>query len=300
MKTEPARGRPKAALSEAIQKASDQSLPHCTIFGCRRPPEALHGTGLSRTLCRYHREYRSRHGSAWKRSYTGSELKPYIVSAESYLKAHEADLYIAHALRGLDNMLATAGPVRRVNDLPYIPLRDRTRATFARLRDGGVPPLRILSVAMGVLAAVEEDTFKPSHPYPAVQIAKALRRRGSGYHSDYGNGQGFHRYPRSSGQVLVAVGEAVAKACEFVQEYHLIPILDLKQQRHGVLPLPSSPAEAPRSRHGDHRLKPAPAPSSTHAATLSKRAEEVEAEGIAEEAREAFRRQGFEAFKGKF
>lgn len=290
----------KPTLSEAIQTAADQALPRCSIPGCGRPPEALQGTGLSRSLCRYHREFKARHGSAWKRSYTGADLKPYIAAAESYLKTHATDLYVAHALKSIEITLNSAGPVRRVNELPYLSLRDRARATFARLREGEVLPMRILSVAIGILAAVEEDPFKPRGHYPAVQIAKALRRRASGYHADYGEGRSFHRYPRSSGQVLIAVGEEMMKACEFVGQYHLPHILHLKKKRYGVLPLATEPASAPRSRHGDQRLKPSRKPSDMRAGTLSDDTSDEEAERIAAESRAAFAKHGFKAFDGKF
>lgn len=295
----PARGRRKVALSEAIQSACGEALPQCSIPGCGRPPEALQGTGLSRTLCRYHREFKARHGSAWKRSYSGADLRPYTAAAESYLKANATDPYVAHALRSIACLLTSAGPVRRVNDLPGLSVRDRVRATLARLREGEVPAMRILAVTMGVLAAVEEDPFKPGGVYPKVQIAKALRRRASGYHTDYGNGRSFHRYPRSSGQVLVAVGAEMVRATEFVDQYHLAAILGLKRTRYGVLPLPTVPASAPRSRYGDHRVKPSLQPTHTPSPGLDVDAEDAEAERVAAELRAAFEQHGFKAFERK-
>lgn len=291
---------PRASpLKHAIQSASGEALPQCSIPGCGRPPEALQGTGLSRTLCRYHREFKARHGSAWKRSYSGADLKPYTAAAESYLKANATDTYVAHALRSIASLLASAGPVRRVNDLPGLSVRDRVRATLARLREGEVPAMRILAVTTGVLAAVEEDPFKPGGVYPKVQIAKALRRRASGYHAHYGNAGSFHRYPRSSGQVLVAVGAEMVKAAEFVEEYHLASVLDLKRSRYGTLPQPTEPASAPRSRYGDRKVKPVSQPSHIASLTLGTDAEEAEAERIAAEMRTTLEQHGLKAFGRK-
>src|SRR5437762_14096415 len=72
----------------------DQAFQLCTIPGCGRLSEVTQGNGLSPTLCRYHREHRSRHGSTLKRSYNRGELRPHIRAAESFAKAHKGDLEI--------------------------------------------------------------------------------------------------------------------------------------------------------------------------------------------------------------
>lgn len=113
------REKRKADLLRRVKAADTEALPLCAVPGCGRQPEARAGAGLSPTLCRYHRAFRSRHGSAWKGSYTGPQLKPYISAAERYLKAHADDFYVASALTGLAASLATA-PGQRVVDLPRL------------------------------------------------------------------------------------------------------------------------------------------------------------------------------------
>jgi hypothetical protein len=290
----------RSDLLRRVKTPSDNACKFCTVPGCGRATEARQGNGLSPTLCRYHRAYRSRHGSPLKRSYTGAELKPYIRAAESFAKAHAADHWIKRSLERLALELTDAGPVQRVNDLPWMELRAKARASLAMLRERGVPPLRILAVTLGVLAAIEEDTYGPGGGrvlFRRVQIAKALRRRASGTHVVYESGGRFSRYPRSAGKVLEALGAIVEHACEFAIHDHLAAILKLKQERYGVAPIPPRGAFA-KSRLGNEKIPPPPP-----AVSLSRpdekaaqEAEERKAERVAEQFRQAFARDGYAAF----
>src|SRR5262245_20177410 len=110
----------KANLRERLQLSGDSGLRVCSVPGCGRVPESRQGNGLSKTLCRYHRAYRARHGCAWKRSYTGPQLRPYARAAEAYFATHLDDFFVAHALQALRRLLEMAGPVRAVGDLPRL------------------------------------------------------------------------------------------------------------------------------------------------------------------------------------
>lgn len=291
---------PDSDLRHRVKTPSDDALTRCAIPGCGRPPEARQGNGLSPTLCRYHREFRSRHGSPLKRSYTGAELRPYVRAAESFLKAHAADQFIEWALLGIASALTTAGPVRRVGDLGRLEPTAKARAALAMLREKSVPPARILAVTLGVLAAIEEDPFGPGGDrvlFRRVQIAKALRRRASGTHTVYeSTGVRIDRYPRSSGRVLEALGAAIEETCEFAIHHHLAAVLDLKKARYGLL---QPPALAPfaKSRHGNEHIPPPPPAVSLKEAAAEARAEREDAERIAEEIRRDFAEHGFDAFK---
>ncbi|RAI34435.1 hypothetical protein [Rhodoplanes serenus] len=286
-----------------MKTPSDRSLMVCAIPGCGRAPEARQGNGLSPTLCRYHREFRSRHGSPMKRSYMGAALKPYIAAAESILKAHAETFFVRAALDGIATTLATAGPVRRVVDLGRLHPETKARAALAMLRERDVPPSRILAVALGVLAAIEEDPFGPGGDrrlFRRVQIAKALRRRASGTHAVYGPGNQFDRYPRSAGRVLEALGTIVEALVEHVAADHLSTILAFKIARYGSL---EPPAMAPvaRSRFGRSRVpEPLPPEDAEPAAGRVSPGDLREADRITDEVRREFAERGFAAFKGKF
>jgi len=200
--------------------------------------------------------------------------------------------------------LAGAGPVQRVNDLPWMEPRAKARAGLAMLREKGVPPLRILAVTLGVLAAIEEDSYGPGGDrvlFRRVQVGKALRRRASGTHIIYESGWRFSRYPRSAGRVLEALGAIVEEACEFATHRHLPAILELKQARYGVLPTPAHGTVA-KSRFGNAKVPSPPPPVSLRATTTAaqREAEALEAERIVEELRRGFAKDGYSVFRGKF
>jgi hypothetical protein len=297
--------RPRSPLHRRVQAVAEEAFRSCAVPGCGRPPEALQGNGLSPTLCRYHREFRSRHGSPLKRSYTGAELKPYVSAAKTILRAHKADQEIGWSLDRIAAELAGAGPVKRVNDLAFMDARSKARASLAMLRERKVPPLRILAVTLGVLAAIAEDTYGPGGDrilFRRVQIAKALRRRASGSHITYDSGWTFSRYPRSAGKVLEVLGAIVEKACEFAIRRHLAAVLALKVERYGAAPIPPRGTFA-RSRYGNERVSPPPPLSSSEAERQRQEGavqEELEAERAAEETRRAFLRDGYAAFRDRF
>jgi hypothetical protein len=287
-------------LKTRVSTPSADALTCCSVPGCGRAPEARQGNGLSPFLCRYHREFRSRHGSPIKRSYTGPHLRPYVRAAEVFVKANAADQYVEWAVQNLASLIASSGPVRRVADLGRLAPADKARAALAMLREREVPPARILAVVLGVAAAIEEDPFGPGGDralFRRVQIAKALRRRASGTHVVYeGTGRRLDRYPRSSGRVLEALGAAVETACEFPLAHHLAAVLALKQARHGRLEAPPL-APIAKSRHGNAKI-PAPPPAvSLKERDAEAKAEREEADRILDEVRRDFARRGFDSFK---
>ena len=164
------RRRRKAKLQERA-KPRGGGFRVCSVPGCGRAPEARQGNGFSATLCSYHRRYRSRHGCAWKRSYTGPELRLYVRAAMAYLKTL-TDPTIIQAIETLWRWIETSGPTRTPGDLQGLNPKLRVDAVFAGLRRANVPPSRVLAVTLGVLAAIEEDPIKPAGDYPRVQVAK--------------------------------------------------------------------------------------------------------------------------------
>ena len=293
-----------AELLRRVKTPSDDAFQFCTIPGCGRAPEARQGNGLSPYLCRYHREYRSRHGSPLKRSFKGSELRPYVLAAESFVKPHKDDREITWSLDRIAAELRSAGPLYSVSELIFLQPRAKAMASLAMLRERKVSPLRILAVTLGVLAAIEEDTYGPGGDgrlFRRVQIAKALRRRASGTHAVYGPGTRFDRYPRSAGKVLEVLGAIVEEACEFAIHKHLGAVLKFKQERYGVLPIPPRGSFA-KSRFGNDKVPPPPPARSLRAGTnrAQREAEERESERQVEETLKAFAKEGYEAFRGKF
>jgi hypothetical protein len=296
--------KPRSELLRRVKTPSDDALQICTVPGCGRATEARQGNGLSPYLCRFHRAHRARQGSPLKKSYTGPQLKPYIRVAESFSRAHKADQYIQWSLDRIAGSLAGAGPVRSVDDLLWLDAREKARASLAMLRERQVPPLRILAVILGVLCAIEEDTYGPGSDgrlWRRVQISKALRRKASGTHRVYESGLKLNRYPRSSGKVLEVLGRMMEDDADFAIHEHLQAVLKLKQERYGVAPIPPRGSFA-KSRHGNSKV-PAPPPAKSLSApskAAQREAEEREADRLLEQTRKEFAERGFAAFRSKF
>lgn len=288
-----------------LEGGSPGALRTCSVPGCSRAPEARSGDGLSPYFCRYHREFRSRHGCAWKRSYTGSELRPYVRAADAYVASTAVDRYLQLAITAVDGLLLSAGPERHPADFPRMPPDRKARASLARVREAGVPPERIVAVHAAVLAAIAEDPFQPDgepHRYARVQVAKALRRRASGTHIVYGPGSRFDAYPRSSGLVLVELGRIIEEACDHFIHHHLAAVLALKIERWGPRPPPTGPAVSPQSRFGNEHVRdvpPDPAPNPAPSGQPQEAADK-DVERYAREARELVRMYGPKGLAGKF
>ncbi|MDQ0475248.1 hypothetical protein [Labrys wisconsinensis] len=249
----------KRAAARVRSKAEAQgraAMPHCCIPGCGRPPQAGEGRGLSQFHCRYHVQFKNRHGSYWKNTYRAAELRPYRRAAEKYLREHPEDKWIKLTMSALDSLMQRAGPVERVVDVLIMPPRDKARAALARLRRAEVPPEQLLTVFLAVAAAVAEDPIGPGGEpgeYRRVQVAKAAHRLASGYHTDCG----YHRYPRSSGLALRYLGRMIEEQCEWVDEYHVEPVVALKIAMAGPRP-PGPPPAFPKSKGPN--LRPAERP----------------------------------------
>lgn len=229
--------RHKAEFLCRTATPNEEALDRCAIFGCGRLPQARAGRGASLTHCRYHVQYRNRHGSFWKGTYTAAELKPYRRAAESYLKAHMSDYWVAHALTTVQSLMNHAGPVERMVDVKRMRQpADKARAAFARMRRAEIPPLRLLVNHLAVTMAVREDPIRPGDEgddYRITQCGKRALRVASGYHSKYGPGMQYDVYPRSSGRAIRHIGRMLEGACEHVIQEHLPALLALKVERFG-------------------------------------------------------------------
>lgn len=192
--------------------------------------------GLSVFHCRYHVQFRNRHGSLWKGTYSRAQLSPYRRAAESFIRKNREDALMAMALGSLAHLLHYAGPVHLVHDTYQMKPPQKARAALARMRRQEVPVERLLAIYFAISAIISEDPVGPGSPaseFRIVQTAKAALRQASGYHSHYGPGNSYHRYPRSSGLFLRHLGQAIEDCCTFAAERHLPAVLALKQKRYG-------------------------------------------------------------------
>jgi hypothetical protein len=211
----------------------------CLIPGCGRPVASI-PVSASVLQCRYHVQFKSRHGSHWCPTYRAADLKPYILAAASWLQKNGT---VAESARmDLAHRLAFSGRIDPAMNLKGRSAAYRAEVAFARLRQTGVTAERLLSIYLGVAALIEDD--RGSHrvrEFRVVQAAKAAHRLASGTHRrwEMWNPRGapvpteLHVYPRSSGLVLRKIGEALERAAEPIARAAISEILRIKTERFG-------------------------------------------------------------------
>ena len=222
----------------------DDGVAHCSVPGCQRPTALATGTGRAPFHCRYHVQRKARHGSHWCPTYRATELRPYVIAASAWL-AESSPQRAAAALEELAYSLAGGGRTVPAMDLRGRPASYRARVAFARLREAGIEPRRLLAIYLGVSALIEDDLG--SHrirEFKIVQAAKAVHRLASGTHRSWEmfNPLGpavhteLHAYPRSSGLVLRKIGETLEKAGDPLAREAVPEIIAMKTKRFGVHP----------------------------------------------------------------
>lgn len=194
----------------------------CTTPFCARPTMVAAGVGLADTLCKLCVQHKARHGSAWAPSLRATDLRPYRTVAAKWLRDHRADLSVRHTIIALRALLDGAGRAERAGDIKRRSAAHKARVAFARLREAGVMPDRLLATHMAVTACIEDDAYaQRTREYQTVQAAKAVHRLASGTHGrwDFPRDDGttfpleVHTYPRSSGLVLRVIGKELDEIC---------------------------------------------------------------------------------------
>ncbi|RUM26637.1 hypothetical protein EFQ99_00015 [Rhizobium vallis] len=233
--------RSNAALSLEITQQR-----RCAALGCRRQVEVAEGTGLARYHCRYHVQHKSRHGSHWHATYKASELRPYVQSAERWIKEHREDSTYRGTYWELEHFMAGVGRADVAMNLRGQSAEYRARVAFARLRAAEIPTRRLIAIYLGVSALIEDDFGSHrTREFRIVQAAKAVHRLASGTHRKWdvwdprtgGTRKAeLHAYPRSSGHVLRKIGEVLEKACDELARAVVPEVIAMRTERFGPHP----------------------------------------------------------------
>jgi hypothetical protein len=257
----------KLNVRRRVASSTENFMPRCAIPGCGRPTTRAAKQGLDGYHCRYHLQYKARHGSYFYASIRAGELKPYLAAASTWIQAHRDDYWVTTVLTGLKALLDGAGPVERVTDKRGLSPHHRAKVALARLREAGIKSDRLLAINLAISALIEEDPG--SHrvrEFRIVQVAKAAHRLASGYHKVWedvpiGDGRtgtwAIHEYPRSSGRVLRCLGQMIEDECDHVTDRYVNDVLALKVTRYGRHPAILKPTPKPMAMPPEHRL-PAP------------------------------------------
>jgi hypothetical protein len=203
------------------------------------------GIGHAEMHCRYHVQFKARHGSHWHPTYKAADLKPYLTVASDWIEERREELSVSFVLQALRGLLEAAGRPEPAQDIKRQPAAFKARVAFARLREAGVQPERVLAIHMAVAALIEDD--RGSHrveEFRLVQTAKAVHRKASGNHGRYewpmADGTTrlvqTHNYPRSSGIVLRVIGKEIDEICGGVSEAALDEVRSARLSKFGPNP----------------------------------------------------------------
>jgi hypothetical protein len=231
----------KLDIRQRIKAQIEDTQGRCALFGCSLYSMRASGKGLS-AHCRFHVQYAARHGSAWKRSYTATELTPFRKTAREWLAKNSNDKIVAQALCNLEALLVGAGRAEIATRLRGLKPQERARIAIARLREAGIPALRLLEVVLAVnMITLDDPIIDRAKRFRLYQIAKPVHRMASGYHKKWtreaSNGSTItteiHAYPKSSGLVLGYLGAELERCAEWVIEAHIRTMLAQKVNSFG-------------------------------------------------------------------
>ncbi|WP_439925210.1 hypothetical protein [Nitrobacter sp. JJSN] len=209
----------------------------CLVPGCERRTMLMSGTGLSGRYCKHHIQFKARHGGVRWRSYSATDLKPYLRAATSYINPRLlTDPSIKNAVDRLAFMIEGA-PYEQATRLRGLPATTRADIAFGRFRKRGVKPETLLAITLAVSALITDDPkADKTREFRHVQIAKAAHRRASGFHKVWSERSSLHVFARSTGRVLRILGKMLEERCEAAIQDHLEGILKLKVKRYGPHP----------------------------------------------------------------
>lgn len=205
---------------------------YCRVIGCPHPARAGSQNGLDTRFCRKHADHYGRHGSPYKKSYTAAELKPHREAVRRWLKDNRSDRWVVNAIERVQGLYDRAGPKVEAYRLAGLDARERANAAWARLREGEIPPERVLATWLVVRRAIEADPEPDEKPeFRRVQAAKLVHRLASGSHRRWEREVSvpvgrysvrrkdtteMHKYPHSRGKILRVLGADIEDACSLV------------------------------------------------------------------------------------
>lgn len=238
----------KTDLAARLISTKIEGRQNCWVVGCKTPPGNASGGGLGR-FCRKHLEHYRRHGDPVKGSYGAPELTPHRLAAEAWIKANGGDVFVAAAIGGIAGEMLNAGPAVEPYRLRGLSADEKARAVWARIREKGRDPAKVLAAVLSVAMRYAADYQRAKPEHRTVQIGKALNRLGGGrvkrwnLHHDGAaqRVQTLRSFPASEGVVLRRLGERAERIAEFLIQDRMSELTEHSAQRRERLALRSLP-----------------------------------------------------------
>jgi hypothetical protein len=240
-----------------LSNAGEDAPSHCQVVGCKNPLLRSLGKGIGR-FCQSHQSHQRRHGHPTRGSFSGTALGPYRRASYEYLQANLDNPFIHHALKAIVNRLDHSGEVVNPHELRGADLRKRANAVWSRLREREISPVVILSVALGVELALQDDPDPPrGRRYARVQMAKVIAQLSGGVVLRWQEPGGkvrseFTAFQQSQGLFLITLGQDLERAGELVVDHHGEAVREhlkrrlLKWKKGNVRPYPVSEGNSGR------------------------------------------------------
>jgi hypothetical protein len=194
----------------------------CPVIGCQRLTQRSGGSGLSEIYCKQHVEFRRRHGSSWKKSYSAAQLAPYRKAAHKWLKDHATDPNVTRVIGALDALIVDSGRAESANHARWKTPDGKARIALARLREAGKRGEQLLAITLTIKATISATGPRGDTEFMQVQIAKMVHRLASGTHiksAIYGN---TSKYPRPEGFVMRILGHMVEDIGGIVADWETV------------------------------------------------------------------------------
>lgn len=184
----------------------------CIVLGCASPTQRASSSGLSVTFCKKHKEFLRRHGSTWRKSYSMSELRPYLKAASKWTKANENRQDVEHTLRCLKVFLDTQGEPVDGREIQGLKPKRKAASTLARFREAkGERELFVIALA---LEALVHEAGPRGPEWIHTQIAKRVHRVEAGTHPVTSGGVKLPpKFPKAEGKKMRLIGEWVRTEC---------------------------------------------------------------------------------------
>lgn len=234
--TNPETARRRKQEVKARAAEANHMFSYCRVMGCAKPVRAGTDDGLDTRFCRSHAEHYQRHGSPFKRSYSGKEIAPYRRAALKWLTRNANQFWVKNAIDRVRCLYQSAGPHIEAFRLRGLSPQGRAKAHWARMRKAEVDPAQVVAAWLAVEMIIADDPQPVTTPeFRRVQAAKIIHRMASGTHKRWEreapdpNWSGLksktvveekHWYPRSRGRVLRHIGEDTEKAVELLVQHH--------------------------------------------------------------------------------
>lgn len=229
-------------IAPRLAAIAGQGKAWCIVPGCERRTMLMSGKGLSGRYCKLHTQFKARHGSLWHRSYSATDLKPYLRAATSYINPRllTSPAFVNPSIKNAVDRLAfmvECAPYEQATRLRGLPASTRAEIAFGRFRKRGIKPEKLLAITLAVCALITDDPRSDkTSEFRRVQIAKACHRRASGFHKVWSERSSLHVFARSTGRVLRILGRQLEELCTAAIHEHLEGILKLKVSRYGPYP----------------------------------------------------------------